>query len=37
MFFGTLHPVFCKCPSTLKVMAFRFFTDGLVGINARFC
>ncbi len=36
MFFGTSHPVFCKCSSTLKAMAFPFLTDDLVGIEGAF-
>jgi hypothetical protein len=33
MFFGTQHPVFCKCPSSLRGMALLLLTDGLVGIG----
>jgi hypothetical protein len=33
MFFGTSHPVFCKCPSSLRCMALLLSTDGLVGIG----
>jgi hypothetical protein len=36
MFFGTLHPVFCKCPSALRGMTLPLLTDGLVGTGAPF-